>query len=97
VLCNPAIVFLNHDGRNAPATRQVAAGNLGRLMTALRAPSVRPRPSVICPVQAVEIAWFVLVARSGQVLRPKIPVTACGDPSPAVLASLNALRWSRLT
>jgi len=33
----------------------------------------------------------VLVGTNGQVIRPKIPVTGCGDPRPAVLAILNAL------
>jgi hypothetical protein len=40
---------------------------------------------------AVYIAWFGLVGRTGPVIRPRIPVTVCGDPRPAVLGSLNAL------
>jgi hypothetical protein len=96
VLCNPAVVFLNHSGRNVPASRQVATIDLGRLMAALRAPSALPNSTAICLDQAAYLAWFVLVSKNGQVIHPKIPVTVCGDPSPAVVASLNALRWRTL-
>jgi hypothetical protein len=97
VLCNPAIVFVNHNGRNVPSTRRVATTGLGRLMTALRAPSAPPDSNVACLDQATYVPWFVLVGRNGRVIRPKVPVTVCGDPSPAVLASLNALRWTTPT
>jgi hypothetical protein len=93
VLCSPAIVSVNHNGPNVPSTRQVATAKLRRLMAALRAPSARLNSHLACLDQAISVAWFVLVARDGQVIRPKIPVTGCGDPSPAVLTSLNALRW----
>jgi hypothetical protein len=96
VLCTPAVTFVNHNGRNVPETRRVATADLGRLMTALRARSARPRLNVICPAQRISVDWFVLVARNGQVIRPAIPVTECGDPSPAVLASLAALGWRKL-
>jgi hypothetical protein len=95
VLCDPGIVFVNHNGRNVPPTRQIATTELGRLMTALRAPSAPQDSNVNCLVQAVYTPWFVLVGRNGQVIRPKIPVTVCGDPSPAVLANLNALPFRR--
>ena len=64
---------------------------LGRLMSALRAPTAPQNSSEICLDQAVYVPWFVLVGTNGQVIRPKIPVTGCGDPRPAVLAILNAL------
>jgi len=97
VLCNPAIVFVNHNDRTVPPTERVATAGLGRLMTALRAPSARPESDVACLDQATYVAWFVLVGRNGLIIRPKIPVTVYGDPSPAVLASLNALRWTTPT
>lgn len=96
VRCNPAVAFVNGNGPDAPATRQVATADLGRLMTALRAPSARPEPKVICPAQRIYVAWFVLIAGNGQIIRPAIPVTVCGEPSAAVLASLGALRWRNL-
>jgi hypothetical protein len=96
VLCTPAVVFVNRNGRNVPETRRVATADLGRLMTALRARSARPRLNVICPAQRISVDWFVLVGSKGQVIRPAIPVTDCGDPSPAVLASLAALGWRKL-
>jgi hypothetical protein len=94
VLCNPAIVFLNHNGRNVPEIRRVATMGLGALMRALRAPSAPPNSHVACLLQATYIAWFVLVGRNGQIVRPKIPVTVCGEPRPAVIASLNRLHWT---
>jgi hypothetical protein len=93
VLCTPAVVFVNGNGRNMPQTRLIAAADLGSLMTALRHPSAPPNSSVACMDQRTYVDWFVLVAKNGQVIRPKIPVTVCGDPSPAVLAGLNALRF----
>jgi len=95
VLCTPGIVFVNHNGRNVPPTRRIATTALGSLMTALRAPSAPRNSKVDCLDQAVFVPWFVLVGRNGQVIRPKIPVTACGDPSPGVLASLNALPFGK--
>jgi hypothetical protein len=95
VLCTPGVVFVNHNGRNVPPTRQIATAKLGRLMTALRARSARPNFNAACLDQAVYVAWFVLVGANGQVIRPKIPVTGCGDPSPAVLAILNALPFRK--
>jgi hypothetical protein len=95
VLCDPGIVFVNHNGRNVPPTRKIATTGLGRLMTALRAPSAPRNSNVNCLDQAVYTPWFVVVGRNGQVIRPKIPVTVCGDPSPAVLASLNALPFRK--
>jgi hypothetical protein len=65
-------------------------------MTALRRPSAPPDPGVACADQVVSVGWFVLVGGNGQVIRPRIPVTECGEPSPAVLASLDALRWRRM-
>jgi hypothetical protein len=95
VLCTPGIVFVNHNGRNVPSTRQIATAGLGSLITALRAPSAPRNSKVACLDQAVYVPWFVLVGRNGQVIRPKIPVTVCGDPSPAVLAILNALHFRK--
>jgi hypothetical protein len=95
VLCDPGIVFVNHNGRNVPPTRLVATTGLGVLLTALRAPSAPQNSNVNCLDQAIYTPWFVVVGRNGQVIRPKIPLTACGDPSPAVLASLNALPFRK--
>jgi hypothetical protein len=96
VLCDPGIVFVNHSGRNVPPVRQIATTGLGMLMTALRAPSAPQNSNVKCLDQAIYTPWFVVVGRNGKVIRPKIPVTVCGDPSPAVLASLNALAFRKL-
>ncbi|HYZ57376.1 MAG TPA: hypothetical protein VE733_28265 [Streptosporangiaceae bacterium] len=91
VQCSPAVVSVN--GPQAAAVKEVAVSGLGRLVAALRAPSVRMRPDVICPAQAIYIPWFVLVGKNGQVIRPKVPHGDCGEPLAPVLASLNALHW----
>jgi hypothetical protein len=96
VLCGPAVVFVNHNHANVPPTRHVATANLGRLMAALRAPSAPANSNVICAAHVISIAWFVLIGKNGQVILPKLPTTACGDPSPAVRASLGALQWRNL-
>jgi hypothetical protein len=96
VRCNPVTVFLNHNRVRMRQVRQVATADLGTLMAALRARSAPANSNVVCPVQLIAIAWFVLIGKNGQVVLPNIPVTVCGDPSPAALASLGALGWRNL-
>ena len=62
------------------------------LLTALRAPS-EPRTSGVCPMFRVMMPYFALVQSNGKVLVPKVPLTKCAMPQPAVLQALNAMRF----
>jgi hypothetical protein len=80
----------------ADARKEVAVSGLGPLLAALREPSaqhVRPGPAAGCPLPALSAVRLALVGATGAVIYPRIPVTACGTPTPSVTASLSALHW----
>ena len=71
--------------------------NLGPLLKALLAPastvgSFAAAPPCLMPT--VDLFQLALVGANGQVIKPSIPVTVCGRPSQAVVASLAALTWT---
>lgn len=66
------------------------------LIKALRTPSGL-RPKGVCPMYRVSVPYFALVQTNGQALLPQVPKTNCGLPQPAVLAALNAMRFTVLS
>ncbi len=92
VLCTLAIVPVNGGMSTAPV-RKIAVTGLGRLVAALRAPTPGLPPGTACAAQLIALPWFVLVGENGQVILPKIPLDPCGEPSAAVMQSLDALHW----
>jgi hypothetical protein len=76
---------------------EAAVSNLCPLLTALLSPastvgSFTAAPP--CPMPTVDLFQLALVGANGQVIKPSIPVSVCGRPSQAVVASLAALTWA---
>jgi hypothetical protein len=78
---------------------QRATANLSGLVGLLREPDQSPSPNsqVACAAALLLVPAFGLVGPDGTVIRPRLPVTECGQPQPAVLAALNALSWKTET
>lgn len=76
---------------------EAAVSNLGPLLTALLAPSSTVGSFTAVPpclLPAVNFSHLALVDANGKVIEPSIPMSVCGWPSEAVLASLAALTWT---
>jgi hypothetical protein len=73
--------------------KQRADRSLGGFVASLRRPSVRTPPSVICPAVLYAAPSFVLVDGHGRVVRPALPVRACGVPFAAPIRALEKLPW----
>jgi hypothetical protein len=67
--------------------------NLGPLAEALRATSGSPRPGKMCPQFVIIPPQIVLAAADGTMIRPRLPVTDCGQLQHGVISALDALRW----
>jgi hypothetical protein len=94
---SPAFVPANDLGSRVAPVKEVAVSGLGRLVAALHSRPARLPPGTVCAAQSVYIEWFVLVGKNGQVIRPDIPLGNCGEPSAAVVSSLDALDWVTAT
>ena len=84
-------------GQWQTATLERADKNLGPLITALRHPSGRRTPGLICPAIAMVAPQFVLVGSDGTALWPLLPITGCGLVQSGVLAALSALPWQQVS
>src|SRR5262249_37982719 len=73
--------------------KQQADHGLGKFVAALRHRSVPTPPNVICATVGYLDPSFVLIDRSGRVLRPRVPVLECGQPFPAAITALMPLPW----
>src|SRR5262249_17528271 len=73
--------------------KQRADHGLGKFIAALRRPSVATPADAVCPAVGYLEPSFVLVDRSGRVMRPAIPVMECGQPFPAAITDLQHLPW----
>jgi hypothetical protein len=82
-----------HGGDRVVFVKQVADHGLAPLVAALRRPSARPSPGMICPTQLVVVAPFFLIDADGLVIRPVIPTDACGQPEPQVQDALQHVPW----
>jgi hypothetical protein len=100
-----AVVQCVRIGAIAPAQQwnsmraEAAVTGLGPLLTALREPSERRTTAgtmPACLVPATAVPELALIGRDGQVIYPRIPVTACGVPIHQVVASLSALHWIKV-
>lgn len=72
---------------------QVAYNGLGQLTTALRRPSVTAPAGTACAAPGIAVEPFVLRANNGQVIAPRLPTKACGEPQQQALTALRALHW----
>jgi hypothetical protein len=84
-------------GQWQTATLERADKNLAPLITALRHPSLRRTPGMICPAIAMVAPQFVLVGRDGTAQWPLLPVSGCGLVQSGVLAALSALPWQQVS
>lgn len=80
-------------GRWLTATLERADKNLAPLAAALRRPSGRTVPGVICPDIVMLPPQFVLFSGGGEMIMPRLPLTGCGLVAQQVLAALSALPW----
>jgi hypothetical protein len=84
-------------GQWLTATLEKADANLAPLADALRASSVHTRPGQMCPQFVMLPPEIVLVAADGATIRPRFPVTNCGEIQHQVLGALDALRWQAVS
>jgi hypothetical protein len=84
-------------GRWLTATMEKADANLTPLADALRASSVHTRPGQMCPQFAMLPPQIVLVAADGTTIRPRFPVTNCGQIQHQVLGALDELQWQAVS
>jgi hypothetical protein len=84
-------------GQWQTATLERADKNLAPLITALRHPSGRRTPGLICPAIAMVAPQFVLVGSDGTALWPLLPLSGCGLVQSGVLAALSALPWQQVS
>lgn len=73
--------------------KQRADHGLGKFIAALRRPSVKTPPNVMCLAIGYLDPSFVLIDRRGRVIRPAVPVMECGRPFPAAITALKHLPW----
>ncbi|HEX6454545.1 MAG TPA: hypothetical protein VF060_34415 [Trebonia sp.] len=84
-------------GQWVTATLEKADANLTPLADALRASSEHRRPGQMCPQFVMLPPEIVLVAADGTAIRPRFPVTNCGEIQHQVLGALDALRWQTVS
>jgi hypothetical protein len=77
------------------ATLERADTNLAPLIAALRHPSGRRIPGMMCPAIAMVAPQLVLVGRDGTALWPLLPLTGCGLVQSGVLGALSGLSWQQ--
>jgi hypothetical protein len=93
----PAIVPVA--GPGPEEIRRMAFGDLDRLVAALRMPST-PRSRLLVPACLLPVdeqPWIVLIGPDGRLLRPRVPIGACGLPIVPVQVSLSSLHWKTLS
>ncbi|HZC53961.1 MAG TPA: hypothetical protein VE441_15895, partial [Mycobacterium sp.] len=84
-------------GQWLTATLEKADASLSPLADALRASSVRMRPGQMCPQFVMLPPEIVLVAADGTTIRPRFPVTNCGQIQHQVLGALDELQWQAVS
>ncbi len=92
LLCANVTQHVAGDGVWVFVTEKRATNGVDRLVSVLRRPDTKSR-GVVCPAIAVAEPWFALVDAHGTAIRPRVPRDECGQPQPAVLATLGSLRF----
>lgn len=92
VLCDPVARKVNGVSRIV-LLRQVAAHGLAPLIKALRRPSAKPSPGLICARLVFFVPLLYLIDHDGDIVRPKIPSGSCGQPQPQFLDALRLVPW----
>jgi hypothetical protein len=83
------------DGTWQFAVAQRASSGLAEFLKLLQQPSASApaRVTIVCPADLLMVPDFGLVGSDGTVIRPKLPLTVCGQPLGNVLTALNGLPW----
>ena len=84
-------------GQWLTATLEKADTDLSPLADALRASPVHTRPGQMCPQFVMLPPEIVLVGADGTTIRPRFPVTDCGQIQRQVLGALDALQWQTVS
>lgn len=92
--CDSGSETVSGRGRWLVQSEREATHDLGVLLAALRRPSQVARGNLVCPAVAISVPSFVVVGGGGQVLRPRIPTDACGQPQEQALDALASLPWT---
>jgi hypothetical protein len=92
VLCDLTMHLVDGQGHVVDVVR-VADRGLAPLVAALRQPSERPTPGMICPAQLVIVPLLFLIDGQGHIVRPVIPTDGCGQPQQRVLDALQDMPW----
>jgi len=87
------------DGTWQFAVAQRASSGLSEFLRLLQQPSASApaRATIACPADLLLVPDFGLVGSDGTVVRPKLPLTVCGQPLVNVLSALNGLPWKTET
>ncbi|MEU4216445.1 hypothetical protein [Actinoplanes sp. NPDC026623] len=48
----------------------------------------------VCPAVAIAPVALALIDPGGRTVLPAVPATVCGQPSPEVMAAVEALSWT---
>ncbi len=83
------------DGSQHSITTEDRAGDVARLVAALRLPD-EPRTGQPCGQAHASIAWFVLLDAQGRWLRPGVPRDECTQYRTEVRAAVKGLRLTRV-
>lgn len=73
--------------------KQVAYQGMTRLTAALKRPSVPTPADIPCAAPLIGVQPFVLRARDGQVIAPRLPTEVCGSPQRPALVAVRGLHW----
>jgi hypothetical protein len=96
VRCIPAGAIAPAQGQGAYMRKELAISGLGPLLAALREPSARRAGLGLvsgCPVPAPRALSLALIGPRNAIVYARVPITECGLPRQAVLASLSSLHW----
>jgi hypothetical protein len=97
IRCVSSYQMIPGKGQWLTATLERADKNLAPLAAALRRPSERTTPDVICPDIVMLPPQFVLISSDGKMIMPRLPLGGCGLVQPQVLAALSALPWQKVS
>ncbi len=91
-MCSLTVNLGDGSGHSA-FIEQIADQGLAPLIAALRQPSPRPSPGLICSAQLTPVPVLFLIDRDGHIVRPVIPADGCGQPLSQVLDALKQVSW----
>lgn len=91
--CVTGYTMVPGKGKWLTATLERADENLAPLANALRAAPGHMHPGEVCPQFIIQPPEIVMIGADGTMVRPRFPVTDCGQIQQRVFAALDALHW----